>query len=345
MAGGDWLGLVAARIQGSPDRDLLGLCAPYAYHRQNQTYGAGYCVIVDPEQRRILARHEGQEAAAHFGFWVGSAGDLDADGVGDYAIGAPGDRDRAPGGALYVYSGATHTQLRRTVGSAGATYFGISFDRIGDLDGDGTDDLGVVVPYDVDAAGASAGGIRLLSGKTGGEIRACFVGADPIWRALRFPDASGDGVADLLVATGRGRVLVMDSKTCSVLHEFAQFAPEVGRGASLARTGDVDGRGSEDVALGFSCEHWTSERCQTASDGGSVYVVSTETREVLWAAHAAGYMGASVASFPDIDGDGADDLLVGAPSDTGGILYLYSGRDGRLLQYRAGPDSDWQLPL
>ena len=51
-------------------------------------------------------------------------------------------------------------------------------------------------------------------------------------------------------------------------------------------------------------------------------------------------LGATVANLGDVDGDGINDYIVGAPSPTGiGKVYLYSGADGSLIRSFSGESS------
>ena len=52
--------------------------------------------------------------------------------------------------------------------------------------------------------------------------------------------------------------------------------------------------------------------------------------------------GSAIAIVPDIDGDGADDILVGAPLDTGHVL-LISGSTGDTIHYLTGESAGDQF--
>jgi len=100
----------------------------------------------------------------------------------------------------------------------------------------------------------------------------------------------------------------------------------VGFQRDLAFVGDIDGDGYEDFATG-----------QTVTNApGRVEVRSGRTTQVIWQASpgtTADDFGRSIAAYPDFDGDGVDDLLVGAPgtaSNTGQV-YVISGLTGAVL--------------
>lgn len=57
-----------------------------------------------------------------------------------------------------------------------------------------------------------------------------------------------------------------------------------------------------------------------------------------------GYFGHAVAGIPDLDGDGLDDVIVGAPGenpagfDSAGRVYIYSGATGALIRVNSSPN-------
>src|SRR5688572_753822 len=110
-----------------------------------------------------------------FGHAATALGDLSNDGFSDFAISAPGSEfgaDTAVAGAVFIFSGQDGTILRTlTDGSAG---FGFALANLGDLNGDGVNDLLIGSPQ-VDLAdngiAEQFGRAWVFSGATGTEIR------------------------------------------------------------------------------------------------------------------------------------------------------------------------------
>ncbi|XP_042874256.1 integrin alpha-5-like isoform X1 [Penaeus japonicus] len=102
---------------------------------------------------------EGEETGAKFGYSLAS-GDFDGDGVSDLAVGAPlarGDFGNLDAGCVFVYySPVKENGLQKQTkieGHSAWGRFGIALTSLGDINGDGYDDLAVGAPYE-DGTGA-----------------------------------------------------------------------------------------------------------------------------------------------------------------------------------------------
>ncbi len=212
----------------------------------------------------------------------------------------------------------------------------------GDLDGDGLDDL-VLGCNGADDGGANAGlaavfRAPLPSGV--GELRDADVVILGVSEGQLFGDSAaglgdtdGDGLGDLAVAgemAVNGRTWVFSGPAASGSPDaaFASFEGEVAgdnAGAALAGAGDVDGDGKADLLVGALLNS------DGASAAGAAYLIhgpfspgahSLRDADTRWVGLADGdSLGRAVAGGRDYDGDGLDDVLLGAPySDAGGAF-------------------------
>jgi hypothetical protein len=154
-------------------------------------------------------------------------------------------------------------------------------------------------------------------------------------------DVDGDAVCDFAVGswhptpTFEGGVYVYSGAGRTLIRRIDGLQSYEKLGYSLAALGDVDGDGVPDLAIGAP---WWFE--PGGWDGGRVCVYSGATGSLVWYQPSQGkqcVLGASIANVGDVDGDGVDDFVAGAPNlDTGahiyaGAAYVFSGKAGTIL--------------
>jgi len=149
-----------------------------------------------------VARVHGEGGAESLGSRVVAAGDIDADGVGDFFVTAfrwSHPRDLVHAGRVIAVSGAQGKVLWIVHGSAADERLGFALGRTDDWDEDGLDDIVVGSP------GATPGGaVRVLSSRTGKichEFRGIEGSIQFGFRVNAECDLDGDGRADLLVTS------------------------------------------------------------------------------------------------------------------------------------------------
>lgn len=273
-----------------------------------------------------------------------AVGDVDADGVQDLVVvSLAGDV------SLLLSGSGQHAFTLRLDGDPNA---GRTLLAPGDLDGDGTPDLLLGLP---DSHGG-AGQVRALSlsdGSTLAQWSQALPGQRLGASLALLPDLDGDGVPEWAAgAPGSpdqpafdGRVLVLSlTAPAQELLPFDLDPPAAGRrfGHALG-VGDVDGDGQLDlvVAMPGVPGSVTTPRVQAFALAtlGSAQAAPTLNLAGPWAG-----WGESLALPGDVNRDGADDLLLGAPFGVGEsqadpVAQVRSGTDGSLLATLAAPAS------
>ncbi len=315
---------------------------------------------------------DGEAAVDYSGASVAAAGDVNGDGLDDLIVGAPGaDPNGSSSGRSYVVFGkaggfASPLQLSsldgtdgfKLDGEAAGDFSGISVAAAGDVNGDGLDDLIVGAQY-ADPNGERSGRSYVVFGKTGGfasplqlssldgtngfkldsEAAGDFSGRS----VAAAGDLNGDGLDDMIVGAFRADPNVSDSgRSYVVFGKIGVFASPLPlssldgtngfkldgeaagdfSGFSVAAAGDLNGDGLDDLIVGARGAD------PNGSASGRSYVVfgrnSSFTSPLplsdldgtngfkLDGEAAYDRSGRSVAATGDVNGDGLDDLIVGA---------------------------------
>lgn len=223
------------------------------------TGGAQHGVVVarSPRNGTEIWRRSGQ-ADHNFGWHLDLADDHDGDGRRDVLVGAPG---RDAGGA-HIVSGAVGTILRSFAPARDEPSFGWYVATVGDQDGDGRADAVVGAHLSRRGDGAMVGAAYLFS-TASGELLRQWMGADDRGGfgevVAAVGDLDGDGRGDVMIAAPRtndrsrghaGEVFVYSGASGRVIHHFQGKQPGELFGRMVAAAGDVDGDGTDDVAVG-----------------------------------------------------------------------------------------------
>lgn len=329
-----WIARGIGDVDGDKVTDIV-TSAP-TYGAAGQSVGRGRVYVYSGRSGKLLWQRTG-EAGETLGIGLEGAGDVNRDGIGDVVAGAPGS------GRAWVFSGADGATLHSLQGTA-AESFGNSSAGAGDLDGDGHADIIVGAPAS-NVKGQGSGRAYVYSGRSGALL------------ATMDGERAGDGFGSIVAGDkwGRGTPLIVGAprggtRQAGKVYVFRgmSVAPHLtfesdSTGAALGAmfaslVGDIDGDGVPDVyATDFV------NRARGAATG-RVYVRSGATGlelRTLTGENPGDGFGIGSADVGDVNKDGHDDLLIGAwqysaVAASGGKVYLFSGRDGTLLQAITG---------
>ena len=342
---------------------------------------------------RVLGEAQNDSAGGS----VSGIGDINGDGVDDFIIGATGaDGAATSAGEAYVIfgkqSGSTFSSFILPPSSAaeGFTINGIvsndSAGRVvgglGDVNNDGIDDFIVAAP-NADPIGSSSGEVYVVFGgqnfgtainlsAVGGAVSGFLIegltAGDRLGdREIRpAGDVNGDGIADIIVGAYDGDPNPTDAGETFVIFGGQSFGSlfnlatlngtngfvvngidaEDRSGRSVSGAGDFNGDGIDDIVIGAPGYIGESVTLpgdayvlfgKTTFTSGTVNLNAITANDGIIIESDGGdeFFGYSVGAAGDVDGDGFDDVIVGAPkgdpsagADAGRSFVIFGGEFG-----------------
>ncbi|MBN1538887.1 MAG: FG-GAP repeat protein, partial [Candidatus Thermoplasmatota archaeon] len=329
----------------------------------------------------------GEATDDHSGWSVSGAGDVNGDGYDDILIGATWNNE---GGS---HTGQTYLIMGKNsgwsmdislsladasfIGEAANDWSGFSVSGAGDVNGDGYDDILIGAFYN-GAGGNHAGQTYLIMGKNSGwsmdtslgSADASFIGEaadDELGRSVSGAgDVNGDGYDDILIGAplndeggskagqtylvlGKASGWSLDANLSQVDASFWGEVADDELGRSVSGAGDVNGDGYDDILIG------AYKNAEGGIYTGQTYLImgkasgwsmdtSLGSADASFIGEAGGdQSGWSVSGAGDVDGDGYDDILIGANKNAEGGSF--AGQTYLIMGKASGWSMDTSLSL
>ncbi len=275
--------------------------------------------------QRAITTVYGTTPDGRLGTAVVAVGDVNGDGVGDFAISEP---TAGGAGRVLLVSGANSAVLTTFATTPPSGFRGLGTlgaNPIGDADGDGTVDFAIGYL-------SSYGPVEVFSGASGNRLYRLSAGPSYSASACTVGDVDQDGRSDFAIGVSINSQVylwVMSGRTGTQLRTLS-LTPRAAE--TLWNLGDINGDGSPEIATTdgrfFEIYDVAQSRLLRSFErtltNGSMFT----TREV----HVA-----------DWDGDGRNELLVGANTSGSGnpVIFVFSAVTGTLLRSYALPSDDF----
>lgn len=336
-------GSILQKLTGTGDRRLFGwtLCAPgdldgdgvgdwLAGEPILNSSGPGSVYAYSGATGAPLFTLTGGSNVFGYGACIGSVGDVNGDGVPDFGVG-----DSPTGvGRVFIYSGKTQAVIYLFKGQSSTSQAYVMC-GLGDLDSDGHADFGIGAlgdgPNSEGTVYAYSGSSRKLIYSVLGEQSGSAFGGT----VASLGDVDADGFDDFAVGAlaysgtnvWQGRVYTYSGASGTLLYTFDGTMDNEKLGHVLSSAGSMDFNhdGYADIPIGSPSRNVAF--IYSGRSGTLLYEIRGGTPGGLTET-----MGSSISPIGDVDGDGIDDINIGAETNSdpyvwAGRAYVFGGND------------------
>lgn len=291
---------------------------------------------------------ESNQGDAWLGSAVAPAGDVNGDGFSDVLVGSCAfDHGQTDEGSVFVWYG----EARGVENSATMletdkidSFFGYSISEAGDVNADGFGDVLVGAPgYDNGHTNEGAAFVYYgsKSGLEKGSVTQLEINQTDAftgWSVSSAGDVDNDGFSDIIVGVNHypngqnyeGAALVYyGGKNGISIDNFTLLKTNyigVQLSISVSQAGDINADGYGDILIG-ECRHDLLSQGRALVYFGSAQGIDPASLATLQINNASSLFGDAVSNAGDVNNDGYDDIIVGAPghNNNNGAAFLYLG--------------------